>query len=674
MNRRNFIRISSLGTLITGSGIAASCVNKNADSEGEDYADIVVVGGTPAGIMAAIAAARMGSKVILTEYHSHLGGMTTSGLGKSDIENKEAIAGLFKEFTEKVLQYYTEKYGDNSKEVLLCKEGYYYEPSVAELVFNQMIAEEKNIKVLFNYQIEEAELEAGKISKLRFKDRSSGADKSLKAEVFVDATYEGDVFALAGAAFRLGREGKEEFDEAHAGQIFFDFNEKAFLEGGSGKGDDRLPAYTYRLCMTDDPENSYVLSEPPHGYDRNNYLEYFNDLKDGRLSAPKVFKEGHGYYSDHFDTMVRVFSFTEIPNRKYDVNINPRPLGFPFVGENYSYPESDWAARERIFQKHRELTLGLIYFVQNDPEIPEAHRNLAMKYHLPKDEFTDNEHFPWQLYIREARRLKGMYTLTENDVTLREDAQRTTVFEDTIITGEFPIDSFPVSKVPSKDNKVLEGYIGMYEISPYQIPYRILVPEKVLGLIVPVAASTTHVAYSTVRMEPLWMGIGQVAGIAAHLSREMQVEIKDVPVLQLQNILIENRQILTYFKDLDRADKAFDAVQFWGTKGFFDSYSARPQEDLSTEDYKLWLSIFKELTDTTGIISETNLKTTGHTVKITAINEIIQTLNMADEAGLKPDSWLYEKRDTNSFVLRGEASMALYQLYRKAKLNVNQNA
>jgi hypothetical protein len=668
MKRRNFIRIGALSTLISGSGLTVSCMNQNSGSKIEDITDIAVVGGTPAGIMAAIAAARMGSKVILTEYHSHLGGMTTSGLGKSDIENKEAIAGLFKEFTEKVLQYYTEKYGENSDNVKLCKEGYYYEPSVAELVFNQMIAAEKNIKLLFNYQLEEAELESGKITKLGFKDRKTGENKLLKAEVFVDATYEGDVFALAGASYRLGREGKEEFGEKHAGHIFFDFNEKRFLEGGTGEGDDRLPAYTYRLCMTDDPENSYVISEPPSGYDRNNYIAYFKDLEEGRLSAPKVFKEGHGYYADHFDTMVRVFSFTEIPNNKYDVNINPRPLGFPFVGENYAYPESNWENREKIFQKHRELTLGLIYFVQNDPEILEEQRNLAMKYHLPKDEFTDNDHFPWQFYIREARRLEGKYTLTENDVTLQGDAQRTTVFEDTIITGEFPIDSFPVSKIPSKNNKVLEGYIGMYEISPYQIPYRILVPEKVLGLIVPVAASTTHVAYSTVRMEPLWMGIGQVAGIAAHLSRKLNVEIKDVPVLQLQDILIKNRQILTYFKDIDRSDKAFDAVQFWGTKGFFDSYFARTKEKLSFRDFQLWLSILRTMPNMPKDLSAGKPGKSVEAVSISSLEKLIQSLNNSREVNLNTDTWLYNKREKESGVLRGEACLALYQLYQNTGL------
>lgn len=668
MDRRNFIKISALGTIFSGSGITAACVWNEPGSEGEERADIAVVGGTPAGIMAAIAAARMGSNVILTEYHAHLGGMTTSGLGKSDIENKEAIAGLFKEFTGQVLQYYIDKYGKDSDNVMLCKEGYYYEPSVAEHIFSQMIGEEKNIRVLLNYQIEEAVMDSERISKLIFKDRSSGDKKILIAEVFVDATYEGDVFALAGAEYRLGREGKDEFDEEHAGHIFFDFNEKAFLEGSTGEGDDRLPAYTYRLCMTDDPENSYVLSEPPLGYDRNNYVKYFADLKEGRLSAPKVFKEGHGYYSDHFDTMVRVFSFTEIPNSKYDVNINPRPLGFPFVGENYSYPESNWEAREIIFQRHRELTLGLIYFVQNDLEIPEEHRKMALQYHLPKDEFTDNQHFPWQFYIREARRLKGMYTLTENDVTLQGNAKRTTVFEDTIITGEFPIDSFPVSNVPSMDNKVLEGYIGMLEISPYQIPYRILVPEKILGLIVPVSASTTHVAFSTVRMEPLWMGIGQVAGIAAHLSRDMQVEIKDVPIPYLQDILIKNRQILTYFKDMDREDKAFNAIQFWGTKGFFDSYFARPKESLTAEEYELWLGIFSNLTGNARITTLVNQKKNNQSPRITDLTEIIQAVGNSKGKNLHPDSWLYQKRDEDTLLLRGEVCMALYQMFKEITL------
>jgi len=674
MDRRNFIKIGALGTLLSGTGIESALGYHKSRLDDELPDDIAVVGGTPAGIMAAIAAARLGSRVKIIEYHGHLGGMSTSGLGKSDIEKKEAIAGLFKEFTQNVYNYYVEKYGVGSENVALCKEGYYYEPSVAEFIFNEMLQNEPNISVWLNYQIEKAEMDSDRIVGAVFKHRLQGDYITLKAKVFVDATYEGDLFALAGAAYRLGREGKSEFGEEHAGKIFFDFDEKTILQGSTGEGDKRLPAYTYRLCMTDDPANSYILTEPPHKYDRANYIKYFEDLQEGRLSAPKVYKEGHGYYSDHFDTMVRVFSFTEIPNNKYDVNINPRPLGFPFVGENYNYPESDWEDREKIFRRHRALTLGLIYFVQNDPEISEEHRKIACQYHLPLDEFTDNQHFPWQLYIREARRLKGLYTLTENDVTIQGKAQRTTVFHDSIITGEFPIDSFPVSKEPAANKKVLEGYIGLLDISPYQIPYRILVPEKVKGLIVPVAASTTHVAFSTVRMEPLWMGIGQVAGIAANLAHGRQVEIRDVPIIQLQQNLIKNRQILTYFEDLDRTDKAFDAVQFWGTKGFFDTYFAGTKEEIAPSVLSSWLEIFHELTDLPPFNSNVT-RMEGKSVRISSFSETLNRLGKdlkfkasgeksqsLNKSGMDPSIWLYSPRNYNSPLLRGEACVALYNL------------
>ncbi len=635
--------------------------------------DIVVVGGTPGGIMAAVAAGRLGSRVLLTEYHGHIGGMSASGLGKSDVENREAVAGLFSEFTQRVLDYYVDKYGEDSENVLLCKGGYYYEPSVAEMVFNQMISEVKTITLLVNHQIEEVKVESSDITGVVFKDRNSGELKTIRGKVYVDATYEGDLYALAGADYRLGREGKDEFDEKHGGRIFFDYNENVFLEGSTGEGDDKLTAYTYRLCLTDNPENSYILTEPPSGYNRDNYLKYFDDLKEGRLGPPKVFKEGHGYYPEHFNTMLRVFSFARIPNRKFDVNTNPRPLGFPFGGQNYTYPEAGWKERERIFTRHRELALGLLYFVQNDPEVPQEHREMARQYHLPLDEFADNQHFPWQLYVREARRLKGRYTLTENDVTVQENAKRARIFHDSIISGEFPIDSFPVSKEPSLDKKVLEGYIGMLEIIPYQIPFRIMVQDKISNLIVPVAASTTHVAFSTIRMEPLWMGIGQAAGTAAHMAVKMQVGINDVPINYLQKLLIDNHQIITYFTDVEVGDKAFKAVQFWGTKGFFDSYHARPNQYLDTDDLNLWLKIFNDLSGNNTDPLDENMKEVSISDFSKIIYRIEKEYGQTDpdftyeyypaNSVIRPDEWLYHPREYSMPVLRGEACLALYNLF-----------
>lgn len=654
MQRRNFIKIGALGSLAYSTNILASLTQENAPVNG----NVVVVGSTPAGIMAAIAAARLGCKVTLTEYHGHIGGMSTSGLGKSDIENKDAIQGLFKEFTQNIRAHYVKKYGEASDNVVKCKDGYYYEPSVAETVFNQMIAREKNIRVLVNHQIDKASVSADTLKELHFTNRTTNKNVTLSADVFIDATYEGDVYALAGAAYMLGRESKRDFKEEHAGKIFFDYNDKVFLEGSTGEADKKLPAYTYRLCLTDDPANSYVLKSPPPDYDRNRYTRYFDDLKEGRLAGPKVFREGHGYYAAHFNTMVRAFSFAEIPNRKYDVNINPRPLGFPFPEENTDYVEANWKQREKVFQHHRNLTLGLLYFIQNDAEISEQHRKIANQYHLPLDEFKDNDHFPWQLYVREGRRLKGKYVLTENDLTSKGQI-RNTIFNDSIIAGEFPIDSFPVSKQASADKKVLEGYIGLLPISPYQIPYRILIPEKVKGLIVPVAASTTHVSYSTVRMEPLWMGLGQVAGTAAFVALKEKKSVGELSIEALQHQLLEFKQVLTYFEDVTVNNDAYRSVQFFGTKGFFNGYKAELQMPLTVAVWKDWDAKFNALI---------NVKAAG--VNATDGNVSINQFSNHYKPSIDVAKYINMNREGNTLITRGEACAFYYSRYLKLKKSV----
>lgn len=508
--------------------------------------DIVIYGGTPGGIAAAVAAARMGREVTLVEYNDHIGGMTTSGLGKSDIENRAMIGGIFKEFVTGVREHYHAKYGAEHENTRLCQDGYYAEPHVAERVFEAMLAKEPNITVLKGWRVASAAVLNRRLRSIGIIHRKSGGEKRLDARVFLDATYEGDLFAAAGAGYRLGRESREEFGEPHAGVVYFDYQAREFLPGTTGKGDDGLPAYTYRLCLTKDPANAARMTEPPPGYDRSDYLGYFDDLKAGRLAGPKVFKPGRGYNPKHFDTLVRALSVADIPNNKCDVNINPRPLGFPFPEENRGYIEGDEAARERIRQRHRGLVLGLLWFLQNDSEVPEAHRALANEMHLPKDEFTDNAHFPWQLYVREGRRLAGEYTLTQHDITGK--GQEPKHHADSIAVGEFPIDSFPVRKRQPGDTLVLEGYLGMLDhiTRPYEIPYRIMIPEKVDGLIVPVAASTTHVAFSSIRMEPTWMALGQAAGVAAHLAIQNEVEPRKVPVKELQTLLASQGQVIRH--------------------------------------------------------------------------------------------------------------------------------
>lgn len=537
-------------------GVALAINQFVAETSSADLkADVIVVGGTPGGVAAAIAAARLGQNVVLVESHNHLGGMMASGLGKSDIENREKIGGLFLEFTRQVRDAYLKQYGAEHENVKLCQDGYYYEPSVAEKSLEAMIAEQNRITVLRGWRLVSATVQDRRLTNVVIASRKSDTKRTLSGTVFIDATYEGDLFAAAGAEFRVGRESKDQFQEPHAGVVYFDYQERQFLSGSTGAGDDRLPAYTYRLCLTTDPTNSVPLTAPPASYDRKNYLGYFDDLRDGRLAGPKNFKPGRGYNPAHFNTLVRALSVTPLPNHKTDVNINPRPLGFPFAEMNNGYLNGDDETRQRIIEQHRNMTLGLLWFLQNDPEVPEQHRKLARELHLPKDEFVDNSHFPFQLYVREGRRLKGEYTLTEGDITGTGDNKQPLHHADSIAVGEFPIDSFPCRKRQPSDSKVLEGYLGMldYITRPYEIPYRIMIPVQIDGLIVPVAASTSHVAYSSIRMEPTWMALGQAAGTAADLAIRRGVAPRVVPVAALQQELVHQGQVIRHERDPESA-------------------------------------------------------------------------------------------------------------------------
>jgi hypothetical protein len=528
MTRRQFLQT-------TGGALSVAALGEQglARAAGEEPFDVVVVGGTPGGIAAAIAAARLGRTVALTEYHPHVGGMSASGLGKSDIKNHDVVRGLFAEFVGRVAKHYRDQYGAGSENVRLCRDGYYYEPSVAERLFNEMLAEQKSITRLPNHQLLSAERSGHRVIAATVRDRATGAARRLAGKIFIDATYEGDLYAAAGAEFRLGRESRDEFDEPHAGHVYFDHRNVKFLPGGTGAGDRRLTAYTYRLCLTDDPANAHRLATPPAGYDRRTYLGYLDDARSGRFRKDVI-------------TARIPFTIAPIPNRKTDVNMKPVALGFVFAEENAGYVDADWDGRERISRRIRDLTLGLLWFLQNDPEIPAAHREYANTLNLPLDEFTDNGHFPFQLYVREARRLIGEYTLTEQDVTKAGGPGRTGRHDDAIAVGEFPIDSFPYQKKQPGDTVNLEGYLGMLRSLTrlYQIPYRIMIPKIVDGLLVPVAASTTHVAYSTIRMEPTWMVLGQAAGVAAHVALQKQTLPRAVPIADVQALLRRAGQVL----------------------------------------------------------------------------------------------------------------------------------
>ena len=529
MRRRAFLRRIQL----TGLALAVTRFLPAAEtpSLATDW-DVIVVGGTPGGIAAAVVAARLGRRVLLIERHRHLGAMSSSGLGASDIENRAMIQGFFREFVDRVRKHYADRYGESSEDYKLCRDGYWYEPSVAEVIFESFVTVEPQLTTLKYHELLKATTTAGRVAAITIRDRATQAEHTLRAKVFVDATYEGELYAAAGAESRFGRESRSEFDEPHAGHIYVDPRSKATL-GGTGAGDKRLPAYTYRLCVTDRPENQVALTEPPPNYDRRRYLGYLDAPQSGRFGAnPNL-------------TLI-AFTLRQLPGDKVDVNMKPTPLGFVFAEENAGYADGDWKTRDEIAQRIRNLTLGLLWFLQHDEAVPSEARELARKYQLCRDEFADNGHFPFQLYVREARRLVGEYTLSERNITEQPGVTSARRHADAIAVGEFPIDSFPTQKRQPQDTVVLEGYLGMLGpiTRPYHIPYRIMIPLRLDGVIVPVAASTTHVAFSSIRLEPTWMALGQAAGVAAHLAIRDGVPPRRVPIGELQSILRKQGAVL----------------------------------------------------------------------------------------------------------------------------------
>lgn len=481
--------------------------------EGEIVTDVAVYGGTPSGIMAAVAAARMGESVVLVEPTRHLGGVVTGGLTYTDIGRSETVGGFTREFFGRIRAYYEGKYGADSPQVAACRNGFFFEPHVAEAVFEALVAEQPGITVLREHRIALVVVEGGRITALILDHLPAGARVTLRAEQFIDATYEGDLMAFAGVPYRVGREGQYEFGEEHAGS--------QYPPEERGQPDQRLQAYNFRLCLTDDP-NLQVPLAPPPGYDPSAY----------RLLAQYV----QQYQVRQFDPYL--LSLGPLPNRKYDGNNGYAWISTDWVGQNYAYPGADFNTRAAIAQAHLEYIQGLLYFLQNDPSLPEELRQEARRFSLARDEFVDNGHWPRQMYIREARRMVGQYVLREQDV--RQDRYK----PDAVAVGSYPIDCHGVQRFFREEGPPLTTGGLFIPVLPYEIPYRCLVPRQVSNLLVTVCCSATHVAYCTVRMEPVYMMLGHAAGVAAHLARTGSGAVQAVDVAQLQSLLREQGQIL----------------------------------------------------------------------------------------------------------------------------------
>ncbi len=531
--------------------------------------DVVVVGATPGGIAAALSAARLGEKVALVSPSPWLGGMMTGGLTRTDFGSMKSSGGLFKEFADNVRHYYATTYGPDSPQLKASRDGYYFEPRVAKWVFGRMLAGQPNLSVMLDHHSRDVKKQGNRVSALYVIDRPRMIRKTLGAKVFIDATYEGDLAAQSGAAYRIGREGKGEFGEEHAGELFWDPLQRR-VQFGSGKGDRKVQAYNYRLILTQRADNLTPFPAPK-SYDRNRYLTLLPDIASGRIKS-----------------LEQVMSILPLPAGKFDANNHP--LGNPstdLIGGSDSYPEADLWEREALAQAHRDHILGLLYFVQNDPDVPLSFRQEAGRWGFASDEFVDNNHFPTQLYVREGRRIVGRATFTENDARSLVPERRPNFHPDSIAVADYPIDSHATS--PEK-NGLLEGffYLPGNQTQPSQVPFGTMIPLGIEGVVVSVCVSSSHIGYGTLRMEPVFMSLGTAAGVAAHLAVKENLAPSRLDIEAIQRQLLRQGQVICVFTDVPLEHPHWAALQYFGTKGFFPEYEARPDAAITRAQALEW--------------------------------------------------------------------------------------
>ncbi|SFB58053.1 FAD dependent oxidoreductase [Cohnella sp. OV330] len=520
--------------------------------------DVVIYGATPGGIGAALGAARQGRKTLLLEPTDHLGGMLTSGLGRTDILSREACGAVFREFADRVHAYYRERYGDDSEQVRDCNKGLFFEPSVAMRILLEMTGKENSLTIRMRAELKETRLKGRRLTGIRV--QTVAGEWEIEGSAFIDGTYEGDLAKMAGVPYRLGREPRDVWNEEYAGKLYMNFDEpKEVYPGSTGEGDERIQAYNFRLCLTRNPDNFIEIARPPI-YDRESYASLAADVADGRVKSIRD-----------------VLNMLSVPNGKTDCNNHHFCLcSTDLPEENTAYPDGDRETRERFVERQKHYIQGLLWFVQHDEELPEAFRKDALSYGYAADEFIEYDYFPPQLYVREARRIWGEYTFTENDARLAPGLERAPIQFDSIAIGDYPIDSHAVKKrEPQGRNKALEGFLGLNWLAEaYQIPYGVIVPQAIDGLLVPVAVSATHMGFGTIRMEPCWMQLGFAAGIAADLAIALGADLRHVPIDVLQTALLDGEQRITYFEDVAWDHPARQAAEYFGTRGFFSSYTA----------------------------------------------------------------------------------------------------
>lgn len=585
--------------------ILISVLLVNLNAYGQTKYDLVIVGGNPGGIMAAISAARMGKTSVILERTNYIGGLPANGLGATDIATRAATTGLFREFVDRVKQQYINNYGADSEQVKKCSDGYHFEPSVAAKVFNEMLSEHKDkITVLsmrqFDAEDEYIRIENDRITGIVILNRTNGKKEEYSGSIFLDATYEGDLGAAAGIPFRVGREGKDEFNEPGAGRVY------KYWAGKEGSGstfeaDNAVQAYNYRLCLTNDPKNRTEISKPKN-YNRNEYVSMIEDVWTGNHTqaqmefvTSEMMEENRKHIKAGNPSQIpgdvwgiaKITNIVHVPNKKTDANNQHATfLSTDLPEENWAWPTSSWEWRDKFSQRLREYIEGLFWFTQNDSKLPAHFRKAAKEWGLAKDEYTDNGNFPRQVYVREGRRFECLYFFTANDALPVTAGGRPPVHASSITASHYALDSHAVRK-REKGRVHLDGFLS-YPSAVYTVPYDVIVPKEVDNLLLPVPVSGSHIGFSTLRMEPCWMAIGEAAGIASAIAIDKQVKMKNVPIDLLQSNLLDNKATLLYFKDVEYTSPYFKLVQVLGLKGYLPEWDARLQDPIDAETLTQW--------------------------------------------------------------------------------------
>ncbi len=522
-----------------------------------DY-DVVVYGGTSAGVIAAVQAKKMGKTTIIVGPDRHLGGLSSGGLGWTDTGDKSVIGGLAREFYHRVWQHYQkpeawtfqkrEEYGGRGQGTPAIdgaqRTMWIFEPHVAEKVFEDLVREHA-IPVHRDEWLQRnggVEKQGARITAF-----TTLSGKRYTGRMFIDATYEGDLMAAAGADYHVGREANSVYGETWNGVqtgVLHHRHHFGVLPHGispykipgdpssgvlpristeppgvKGEGDRRIQAYCFRMCLTNDPANRVPFPKP-EGYDPSQYELLL-----------RIFDAGWRETFDKFDP---------IPNHKTDTN-NHGPFSTDNIGYNYDYPEGSYERRREIIAEHERYQKGWFYFIANDPRVPAEVREKMATWGLARDEFKDNGHWPHQIYVREARRLIGQYVMTENELLKRRPTP------DSVGMGSYTIDSHNVQRYITPEGFVQnEGDIGVKTPGPYEIAYGSLVPKRgqVDNLLVPVCVSSSHIAFGSIRMEPVFMILGQSAATAAVMAIDDRTPVQDVPYAKLRTRLLADGQIL----------------------------------------------------------------------------------------------------------------------------------